>query len=99
MLSLNPPTSFQSFFENKVPLPTGYFINFKNYLPSLSGEKHKLFVGKKNVPLSGGIIIVVTFLFIAKFNIEFYHLFLFTIFLIGFFSDLKIIHKLSVLKR
>ena len=67
------------------------FINFKNYLPSLSGEKHQLFVGKKNVPLSGGIIIVVTFLFIAKFNIEFYHLFLFTIFLIGFFSDLKII--------
>ena len=67
------------------------FMHFKNYLPSLSGEKHQLFVGKKNIQLSGGIIIVLTFLLIKKLNIEFYHLFLFTIFLIGFLSDLKII--------
>ena len=66
-------------------------MHFKNYLPSLSGEKHQLFVGKKNIQLSGGIIIVLTFLLIKKLNIEFYHLFLFTIFLIGFLSDLKII--------
>ena len=46
---------------------------------------------KKNIQLSGGIIIVLTFLLIKKLNIEFYHLFLFTIFLIGFLSDLKII--------
>ena len=57
-------------------------MHFKNYLPSLSGEKHQLFVGKKNIQLSGGIIIVLTFLLIKKLNIEFYHLFLFTIFLI-----------------
>ena len=66
-------------------------MHFKNYLPSLSGEKHQLFVGKKNIQLSGGIIIVLTFLLIKKLNIEFYHLFLFAIFLIGFLSDLKII--------
>tara|TARA_B100000795_G_scaffold268201_1_gene254699 strand:+ start:214 stop:1239 length:1026 start_codon:yes stop_codon:yes gene_type:complete len=65
------------------------FISHKGFLPSLSGEKHQLFVEKKNVPLSGGIIIVIIFLFIEKFNIDFYFLFLFLIFCIGFFSDLK----------
>jgi UDP-N-acetylmuramyl pentapeptide phosphotransferase/UDP-N-acetylglucosamine-1-phosphate transferase len=67
------------------------FIKYKNFLPSLSGEKHQLFVEQKNIPLSGGVIIVITFLFIEKFNIDFFYLFLFLLFLIGFFSDLKII--------
>ena len=64
------------------------FIKYKKLLPSLSGEKHQLFVGQNNVPLSGGIIIVITFLFMEKFNVN---LFFISIFLIGFFSDLKII--------
>ena len=59
-----------------------------NLLPSLSGERHQLFVEQNNIPLSGGIIILITFFFIEKFNIN---LFLIFIFLIGFFSDLKII--------
>ena len=67
------------------------FIKYKNFLPSLSGEKHQLFVEQKNIPLSGGVIIVITFLFIEKFNVDFFYFFLFLLFLIGFFSDLKII--------
>ena len=67
------------------------FIKYKNFLPSLSGEKHQLFVEQKNIPLSGGVIIVITFLFIEKFNIDFIFFYLFLLFLIGFFSDLKII--------
>ena len=59
-----------------------------NLLPSLSGERHQLFVEQNNIPLSGGIIIIITFLFIEKFNINLFFIF---IFLIGFFSDLKII--------
>jgi len=66
-------------------------IKYKNFLPSLSGEKHQLFVERKNIPLSGGVIIVLTFIFIEKFNTDFFYLFLFSLFLIGFFSDLKII--------
>ena len=50
-------------------------IQFKNLLPSLSGEKHQLFVETKKIPLSGGFIIIVTFLFLEKFNLEFYYLF------------------------
>ena len=66
-------------------------IQFKNLLPSLSGEKHQLFVGSKKIPLSGGFIIIVTFLFLEKFNLEFYYLFSIMVFGIGFFSDLRIL--------
>ena len=64
------------------------FIKHMNLLPSLSGERHQLFVEQNNIPLSGGIIILITFFFIEKFNIN---LFLIFIFLIGFFSDLRVI--------
>ena len=64
------------------------FIKYNNFLPSLSGEKHQLFVEQKSIPLSGGVIIIITFIFIEKFNVDFFYFFLF---LIGFFSDLKII--------
>ena len=64
------------------------FIKHMNLLPSLSGERHQLFVEQNNIPLSGGIIIIITFLFTEKFNINLFFIF---IFLIGFFSDLKII--------
>jgi len=64
------------------------FIKHMNLLPSLSGERHQLFVEQNNIPLSGGIIIIITFLFIEKFNINLFFIF---IFLIGFFSDLKMI--------
>jgi len=66
-------------------------IQFKNLLPSLTGEKHQLFVETKKIPLSGGFIIIVTFLFLEKFNLEFYYLFLIMVFGIGFFSDLRIL--------
>ena len=70
------------------------FITKKNFLPSLSGEKHQLFVENKIIPLSGGliiVIIVINFLFLEKFNIEFYYFFLFMVFCIGFLSDLRVL--------
>jgi len=70
------------------------FITKKNFLPSLSGEKHQLFVENKIIPLSGGliiVIIVINFLFLEKLNIEFYYFFLFMVFCIGFLSDLRVL--------
>ena len=66
-------------------------ISANNLLPSLSGEKHQLFVEKKIIPLSGGIFILISLLFIFKdeFNINFLYFFL--IFLLGFFSDIRLI--------
>ncbi len=67
------------------------FIRFMNLLPSLSGEKHQLFVEKKSIPLSGGLIIIIIFLYLERLSIEIYYLFLFSIFSIGFYSDLRIL--------
>ena len=67
------------------------FIELNKLLPSLSGEKHQLFVEKINVPLSGGVIMLVIFFIITDFNFDFFYIFFILIFFIGFFSDLKII--------
>ena len=41
-----------------------FILNKKNFLQSLTGDKHQLFVEKNNIPLSGGVI-----LFIFSINI------------------------------
>ena len=66
-------------------------IENNNLLPSLSGEKHQLFVEKKNIQLSGGLLIALSLIIIIKFQIQIYHIFVLIIFLIGFLSDLKIL--------
>ena len=73
------------FFLNRL------FIN-KNLLLSHSGDKHQKFVCKKSVPLIGGIFL--TFLFIlvfAKFDKYFEIMLIFSFFLLGIFTDLKIL--------
>ena len=74
------------------------FINFifnkKNFLQSLTGDKHQLFVAKNNVPLSGGVIL---FIFSIIFFIQKIELFYFLlIFLIGILSDIKILKSAKV---
>ena len=70
-----------------------YFINkylqLRNFLPSLSGDKHQLFVGKKSIPLSGGLFIILSIFIIFITEIKFSFIFFLVIFLIGFFSDLR----------
>ena len=78
-----------------------YFINTfiikQNLLSSIKGERHQKYINKKIVPLSGGIFILTGFIFI--FYQEFILLFFFLscIFILGLFSDLKIIS--SPIKR
>ena len=71
-----------------------YFVNTflikKNFLPSIKGEKHQKYANKKNIPLSGGIFLLTGFIFI--FYQEFILLFFLScLFILGIFSDLKII--------
>ena len=70
-----------------------YFINkylqLRNFLPSLSGDKHQLFVGKKSIPLSGGLFIILSIFIIFITEIKFSFIFFLVVFLIGFFSDLR----------
>ena len=70
-----------------------YFINkylqLRNFLPSLSGDKHQSYVGKESIPLSGGLFIILSIFIIFITEIKFSFIFLLVIFLIGFFSDLR----------
>ena len=67
-----------------------HFIKNKNFL-NFTGEPHQKILGKKNIPLSGGIFLIMflSMIFFEK-NMIIY-LFLVSIFSIGLFSDLKIL--------
>ena len=73
------------------------FLTKKNLLSSIKGEKHQAYINKKSIPLSGGIFLLTGFIFI--FYQEFILLFLFLscLFILGIFSDIKIIS--SPIKR
>ena len=59
---------------------------FSNY----SGDRHQFFSNKKDIPLSGGILLIVPlFLIFIKYPI--FDIFLMLIFFIGFLSDRKLI--------
>ena len=58
---------------------------------SITGDKHQLFVEKKSIPLSGGIVIAILSIFIFNFKIENYYFIFIIIFFIGLLSDAKIL--------
>ena len=63
----------------------------KNFLLNASGDKHQKFLSYYNIPLAGGLVLFLlssTFINIKKFEIYFFFILMF---LIGLFSDLKII--------
>lgn len=63
----------------------------KRLLPSYTGEKHQSFVNQKKIPLVGGFVLIAPLILILfKDNIIFL-ITVFLIFLIGFFSDAKIL--------
>lgn len=68
---------------------TNRYLELKNPLPSLTGDKHQLFVEKKNIPLSGGFFIILSIFVIFITEIKFSFIFFLLVFLIGFFSDLR----------
>ena len=76
-----------------------FFINLifrkHKFLMSHSGEAHQLFIGKKNVPLSAGIIIFLYLLiiFVLKNTNTILIFFLFFIFCIGIISDLRFLNN------
>ncbi len=72
-----------------------YLINFyfvkKKFLPSFSGDKHQKLASNKSIPLSGGIFLISGFCIIFFQPFQTYFFFISLIFLIGLFSDLKIL--------
>ena len=82
------------FFFILVPILI-YYINFYiakyRYFLNYSGENHQKILGIKNTPLSGGIFLILflSIVFLEKDIIT--YIFLTLIFLLGLFSDLKIL--------
>ena len=46
--------------------PINKLIHNLNYLPSQTGETHQNFLGKKNVPLTGGLFILIFIIFFIE---------------------------------
>ena len=72
-----------------------YFINRiflkYNFLVSETGDRHQRFASKNKIPLSGGIFLFLSFLYMIDDNILSFILFCFIVLLLGLFSDLKYI--------
>lgn len=72
-----------------------YFVNRLflkyNFLVSETGDRHQRFASKNKIPLSGGIFLFLSFLYMIDDNILSFILFCFTVLLLGLFSDLKYI--------
>ena len=75
--------------------PLVFFINSlfekKNILPSFSGDKHQELATIKSIPLTGGLFLICGFFLIFFQPFLKYSIFLTLIFLIGLFSDFKIL--------
>ncbi len=72
-----------------------FFIK-KNVLPSFSGDDHQKLASVKSIPLSGGIFLLSVFCLIFFKTFLMYFIFIISIFLIGLFSDLKIIKSAKI---
>ena len=69
-----------------------FFLLKFQFLLSDTGDQHQKFITKVNVPLTGGLLIFLSFVFIFKENVtQVQSFFLISIFLLGIFSDIKLI--------
>jgi len=75
---------------NKVLIKNSILLNF-------TGEKHQRYASKEIIPLSGGIIVILSFSFFFYSNSNLFLFFSMFLFLIGIISDSKI--KISANKR
>tara|TARA_B110000027_G_C16117819_1_gene301128 strand:- start:481 stop:1494 length:1014 start_codon:yes stop_codon:yes gene_type:complete len=68
-----------------------YIIKNRSLIPNYSGEIHQKFIGKKKIPLSGGLYFfsIIIYLFFNQFS--FFLIFFFIIFFLGFISDIRLL--------
>ena len=76
-------------------IPIFYFLNLffikKKFLLNITGDKHQILTSKNRVPLSGGIFLFLSFLVYTNHINNLNLLLLIFFYLVGFFSDLKIL--------
>ena len=75
--------TFVSLILSRILLKKKLFLNFK-------GDKHQKFISSKNIPLSGGLILIFTsYYYLNLLNFSY----IFFIFCVGFLSDIKKINS------
>ncbi len=67
-----------------------YYFKGKKYFSNYSGDNHQLFSNEKNIPLVGGMFLVMPIILINYHNF-FYILIVLSIFILGLLSDRKVI--------
>jgi len=87
-------------FINLIFIPFALLINYfiikKNFLVNYSGQNHQLYTAQKNVPISGGIILLIFFLInYQNYNLIFI-IWLVVFFIIGILGDLNLIKVTSI---
>ena len=63
----------------------------KTILISDTGDFHQKFASQKKIPLTGGIFFLISGIYYFDYELSLFYLFGISIFLLGFFSDLKIL--------
>ena len=66
------------------------YIKKKKYLSNYTGDNHQLFSNEQNIPLLGGLFLLLPII-LTNYQNSFYILIFILVFLIGFFSDQKIL--------
>ena len=67
---------------------SNFFLTKKNLLPNYSGDNHQRFFNKNKIQLSGGIFLIPIFSIVTYDYSIILTIFLFSIFLLGLFSDI-----------
>ena len=67
------------------------FLKKKDVLTSETGDAHQKFASKQNTPLTGGILIFLSLLYLFNSTDLYFFFFAFFVLVLGFFSDLKLI--------
>ena len=72
-------------------LVVGFFLKKKSYLINFTGEQHQQYAEKNNIPLTGGLLLLLSSLLIFMDYSNVFLITLFAMFFLGLMSDLKIL--------
>jgi len=72
-------------------LVVGFFLKKKSYLINFTGEQHQQYAEKNNIPLTGGLLILLSSFLIFMDYSNVFLITLFAMFFLGLMSDLKIL--------
>ena len=80
-------------FTLSITLIINFYLTKKNILLDKKYSAHKSYTSEKHIPLSGGLVILISLFFFGSYDLFILKLVLVFIFLIGFFSDINYLNS------